>query len=69
MDENPMQVKFDVNGRYPDTIPMSTMPPDILAALPPLGRTSNTASSEIGWCCWILQSHLILDFVADTFDL
>jgi hypothetical protein len=36
MDENPANVKVAVNGRYPDAVPLSTMPPDILKSLPPL---------------------------------
>ncbi len=69
MDENPMDVKFDVNARYPDTIPMSTMPPDILAALPPLGKDLEYRFVGNRLVLLDLQSHLILDFVADTFDL
>ena len=39
MEENPGQaVKLRVNGRYPDTIPLSTMPPQVLRALPKLPR-------------------------------
>ena len=29
-------VKLVVNGRYPDDVPVSTMPPQVLAALPKL---------------------------------
>ena len=36
MDENPMDVKLAVNSRYPDEIPLSTMPPQVLAMLPKL---------------------------------
>jgi hypothetical protein len=37
MEENPGEsVKLVVNGPYPDTIPLSTVPPQILRALPPL---------------------------------
>jgi len=36
MDENPSTVKLTVNGRYPDDVPLSTMPPQVLARLPKL---------------------------------
>jgi hypothetical protein len=36
MDENPSTVKLAVNSRYPDEVPLSTMPPQVLARLPKL---------------------------------
>ncbi len=37
MEENPRDVvKLVVNGRYPDTIPLSSMPPQVLKVLPQL---------------------------------
>ena len=36
MDENPVSVKLAVNGRYPDEVPLSTVPPQVLAVLPKL---------------------------------
>lgn len=36
MDENPSTVKLAVNARYPDEVPLSTMPPQVLAMLPKL---------------------------------
>ena len=35
-DENPGPIQLRVNGRYPDTVPLSTMPPQVLAMLPRL---------------------------------
>ena len=35
-DENPSDVKLAVNSRYPDDVPVSTMPPQVLAMLPKL---------------------------------
>src|SRR5262245_8501524 len=34
MDENPVGTKVAVNDRYPDKIPLSTMPPEVLQVLP-----------------------------------
>jgi len=36
MEENPGKVQLRVNGRYPEGVPVTTMPPPILAALPRL---------------------------------
>ncbi len=36
MDENPGPIKLTVNGRYPDTVPLSTVPPQVLQGLPEL---------------------------------
>ncbi|MBA2305762.1 MAG: hypothetical protein H0W08_24450 [Acidobacteria bacterium] len=36
MDEYPAGLKLTVNGRYPDAIPVSTVPPEILQTLPKL---------------------------------
>jgi hypothetical protein len=69
MDENPMGVKIAVNTRYPDTIPLSTMPPDMLAALPKLPE--DLEYRFVGNRLVLLDSraHLIVDFVENTFDL
>ena len=69
MDENPMKAPISINGRYPDTIPMSTMPPDILAALPQLPE--DLEYRFVGNRLIILdtKSHLIVDFIENTFDL
>jgi hypothetical protein len=69
MDENPMGVKIAVNDRYPDTIPLSTMPPDMLGALPKLPE--DLEFRFVGNRLIILdnKSHLIVDFVENTFDI
>ncbi len=36
MDENPVGLKISVNQKYPTEVPLSTMPPDVLSALPKL---------------------------------
>ena len=69
MDENPMRVKIDINGRYPDEIPMSTMPPDVLSALPQLPEDLEYRFLGNRLILLDTRSHLIVDFVADTFDL
>jgi hypothetical protein len=68
MDENPTGAKIAVNDRYPDTIPMSTMPPDVLAALPKLPE--NLEYRFVGNRLILLdvEAHLVVDFVENTFD-
>ena len=36
LDENPGQIRLIVNSRYPDSIPLPTVPPQVLASLPKL---------------------------------
>jgi hypothetical protein len=36
MDENPGNVRVTVNGRYPDAVPLATMPAEVLRNLPQL---------------------------------
>lgn len=69
MDENPMKADVSINGRYPDAIPMSTMPPDVLAALPPLGTDLEYRFVGNRLVLLDIQSHLIIDFVTNAFDL
>ena len=69
MDENPMKAQISINGRYPDTIPMSTMPPDVLAALPPLGEDLEYRFVGTRLVLLDLRSHLIIDYVTNAFDL
>jgi len=69
MDENPMGVKFAVNDRYPDTIPLSTMPPEVLAALPNLPAEMEYRFVGNRLILLDTRAHLIVDFVTDTFEI
>jgi hypothetical protein len=69
MDENPMGVKIAVNGRYPDTIPLATMPPDMLAALPRLPEDMEYRFVGTRLVLLDTAAHLIVDYVEDTFDI
>jgi hypothetical protein len=69
MDENPMSAKVAVNERYPDTVPLSTMPPDVLAALPKLPKDVEYRFVGNRLILLDVQSHLIVDFVDNTFDI
>jgi hypothetical protein len=68
MDENPMGVKIAINGRYPDTVPLSTMPPDILAALPKLPEDMQYRFVGNRLILFDVASHVIVDYVDNTFE-
>jgi len=36
MDENPGRVRLHINGRYPESVPVATVPPQVLQGLPKL---------------------------------
>lgn len=69
MDENPMGVKLTINGRYPDTVPLSTMPPDVLAAMPPL--PDGLEYRFVGNRLILLdpRAHVVVDLVENAFDI
>ena len=66
MDENPVSVKLEVNGRYPDSVPISTVPPQVLQTLPEL--TEDLEYRFIGDSLIILDSHahVIADFIENA---
>jgi hypothetical protein len=65
MDENPgpAAVRLTVNGRYPDTVPISTMPPQVLRSLPELPR--DVEYRFVGETLILLDpdAHIVVDFV------
>lgn len=63
MDENPGEVKLAVNARYPDEIPLSTVPPQVLSALPKL--PADVEYRFIGDRLILLDvhAHMIVDYI------
>ena len=66
MDENPVDpvaLKFTVNSRYPDTVPLTTMPPQVLQTLPQL--TEDLEYRFVGYWLILLDTHahVIADFI------
>ncbi len=53
-----------VNGRYPDAVPLSTMPPEVLKNLPPIPK--EVEYRFVGDTLILLDpdAHIIVDFVA-----
>jgi hypothetical protein len=69
MDENvvdPVQLKVGVNARYPDTVPLTSIPPEVLQTLPKL--TEDLEYRFIG--DWLIlldtHAHVIADYIEDV---
>jgi hypothetical protein len=63
MEDNPGKVKLQVNGRYPDGVPFTTMPAPVLAELPRL--PADVEYRFIGDRLILLDVHaqLVVDFM------
>ena len=66
MDENPGVPKLEINERYPTSVPLSTMPPEILEPLPKL--KGELEYRFIGRRLILLdtEADIILDFTGDV---
>jgi hypothetical protein len=62
----PSEVPFKVNGEYPKEAPLSTVPPDVLKALPPLPE--NLQYRIVGKHLILLctQGNLIVDYMLNA---
>jgi hypothetical protein len=69
MDENPVGLKITVNMRYPDQVPLSTMPPDLLAALPKLPEEFEFRFVGDRVILLDKHAHLIVDFVDNVLPI
>jgi hypothetical protein len=67
MDENPTYVKLAVNGRYPDTVPLSTVPPQILQTLPKLSEDLEYRFIGNDLILLDTHAHTIADFISNAF--
>lgn len=61
-------VKLAVNGRYPDDIPISTVPPQVLAQLPKLPEELEYRFIRTSLILFDPHAHLIADFVEGAFQ-
>jgi hypothetical protein len=66
MDENPVGISISVNGRYPDTVPISTVPPEVLQTLPKL--TEDMEYRFVGDNLILLDAHahIIADYIPNA---
>jgi hypothetical protein len=60
-------VKLAVNGRYPDEVPVSTMPPQVLQALPKLPEELEYRFVLTSLILFDPHAHIIPDFVEQAF--
>jgi hypothetical protein len=64
MEENPGEsVKLVVNGRYPDTFPLSSVPPQILKALPPVPGELEYRFIQTSLILLDVDAHIIVDYL------
>ena len=68
MDENqaaPSAVKLAVNGRYPDNVPLATVPPQVLQTLPKLSEDLEYRFIGDSLILLDVRAHVIADFIED----
>ena len=63
MDENVKEYPVRVNQRFPDVIPISTMPPAVLKALPELPEQMQYRFVATQFVLLDSHSHLVADFI------
>lgn len=63
MDENPMGIKLAINGRYPDSVPISTMPPPVLQTLPRLTEGLEYRFVNDHLIILDVHAHIVADFI------
>ena len=60
-------VRLAVNARYPDDVPISTVPPQVLAALPKLPEEVEYRFIQNRLILFDVHAHLIIDFMDRAF--
>jgi hypothetical protein len=65
-DENPADMKVHVNMRYPDTVPLSTVPPEVLQTLPELSEDMEYRFVGRHLILLDTHAHLIADYVENA---
>ena len=66
MDENPGPVKIAVNQRYPDEIPLATMPPQVLHWLPKLPEDLEYRFIGDRLILLDVHAHIIVDIIENA---
>lgn len=67
MDENPGIPTLKVNERYPDTVPLSTIPPQVLEGLPKLPNEMEFRFVGNSLILMDVHAHIIADFIPNAF--
>lgn len=66
MDENPIDLRLAVNGRYPDSVPISTIPPQVLQTLPQMNEDLEYRFIGDNLIILDAHAHVIADFIEDA---
>lgn len=64
--DEPHPVTPEINKRYPDTIPLSTMPPRVLAELPKLPDGLEYRFIDSHLILMDVRAHMILDYIPNA---
>lgn len=67
LDENPGQIGLNVNSRYPDEVPLSTVPPQVLSAMPPLPEELEYRFIGERLILLDVHAHTIADYMDNAF--
>jgi len=67
LDDNPGPIKLAVNSRYPDEVPVSTVPPQVLSSLPKLPEELEYRFIGQRLVLLDVHAHIIADFMDDVF--
>ena len=67
MDENPGVPSLKVNDRYPDTVPVSTIPPQVLEQFPKLPEEMEFRFVGTDLILMDTHAHMVADFVRNAF--
>lgn len=68
LDKEYKAVKLMANGRYPDEVPISTVPPQVLKALPQLTEELEYRFIQNSLILFDPHSHLIVDYMDRAFS-
>ena len=66
MDENPGKITLAVNSRYPDTVPLSTVPPQVLQGLPKLPEEMEFRFIGRHLILMDVHAHIIVDLIENA---
>ena len=65
-DDNPGAIPFKVNGPYPSKEPLSTVPPNVLASLPPLPKDIEYRFVDKHLILRDARANLIIDYIPNA---